>query len=337
MAKKVALFFTWREFGAGTTTFTAHLWRGFMLAGINAYIYRVRPKGEHFMRPFAQFDGVEYSNVSPRAALDIARNMPSLLCSPCPAKHLTDPEIIHKLIKAGMRVVIHGLLDYRVHVRLGTAELIRNPFVVRPALTKEFDRATYIPHPYVRAFKVTPPNKLREKHAISIARTTYIKNTHMILAANKLLPSRLRIELRGTIDRMYVRHKLVGVELPNKEHPTKGFKPQWDAGAVECSKSLFAVDMSDGTSNGGGGTQYTFLEAWDGGAVNIINHDWLRDPGVMTNDVNCIAVSNGEELAYAIENTNRTQVKRIVENGEEMLRTHEAKVVAERYWRGLTR
>jgi hypothetical protein len=248
---------------------------------------------------------------------------------------LADPEIIHKLIKAGMRVVVHGLLDWRVHVRLGTADLIRHPFVVRPALAKEFSIATYIPHPYVRAYR-TPPNWPRERNAISIARTTFIKNTHIILEANKRMGHKYRCKLLGKIDRMYCKHKL-GIDLPNKEHPSKGFAPQWDIGAVECAKAVYAVDMSDGTSNGGGGTQYTFLEAWDGGAINVINSDWLRDPGVMADRVNCIAVSDYSELGNVLVKRDPVLEDYIRESGDVALRTHAAQVVAQRYWKALNR
>jgi len=328
--REVALFFTWREFGAGTTTFTAHLYKGFEDAGYTPYIFRVRPKTETFTRKFAQFEDVYYRNVSPDDAVKIARSTPSLLCSPCPAKHLVDPEIIHKLIKAGMRVVIHGVIDKRIHARLGTLPLIQSPFVVRPALAKLFDRAYYIPHPYVRAY-ASPPQAARPKHAISIARTTFVKNTHIILEANKYLLKPERVELRGTVDRMYVRHKL-RIDLPSKEHPSKGFPPMWDKGAVECSQAMYAVDMSSGSNHVGGGTQYTFLEAWDGGAINIINKDWLDDAGVMKHQVNCYAVASVKELANTLQSYQPEEQEFIRENGSHELKKHEARKVAKAYW-----
>jgi hypothetical protein len=257
-----------------------------------------------------------------------------LLCAPCPAKYLPKADIIEKLIVAGMRVVVHGLVDWRVHEKLGTNK-VKAPFVIRPALTSIRPGALFIPHPYVRAGKL-PTDNIRYYHAISIARTTFIKNTLEIVRANTMLPRDKQVALMGTVDRMYVQHKI------KREHPqfiqhNTGFPPAWDLGALACNDALYAIDMSDGSTNGGGGTQYTFLEAWDGGAINVLNRDWFNDPGSMKNGVNCLAAGNGGELAALLRQRPPDNRQKIIEAGHRQLKKHDAATVAAEYWEHLKR
>lgn len=335
-AKQVALFFTWRAFGAGTTTFTAHLAKGLLAAGIEPIILRPKARSEAFTRPFAHYTGLRYRNVSSAEALKIARQMPSLLTAPCPAKHLADPEIIHKLAKTGMQATIHGLLDMRVHQKLGTLHLFSNIYVVRSMLRDHIKHANYIPHPYVRVFDKLPDLVGRKYHAVSIARITFIKNTHLICAANELLEKRVRIKLLGTEDRMYTRHKLQEA-FPNFKQGGTGFPPSWDGGARACANAQFAVDMSDGASNGGGGTQYTFLEAWDAGAINVINADWLQHRGSMLRNINCYAAATSRNLADIVSIRRPDLELKIIMNGRKALEMHDATKVARYYWDGLKR
>jgi len=50
----------------------------------------------------------------------------------------------------------------------------------------------------------------------------------------------------------------------------------------------------------GGGTQYSFLEAWDAGAFPIINKKWIMEGDDMVHDFNCWAVQDENQLAEAL-------------------------------------
>ena len=63
----------------------------------------------------------------------------------------------------------------------------------------------------------------------------------------------------------------------------------------------FNVDMTI-IRGDGGGTQYTWLEAWSAGCIPIINIEWLlEEPDDMIPGYNCIAVAGAEELAEILQ------------------------------------
>ncbi len=56
------------------------------------------------------------------------------------------------------------------------------------------------------------------------------------------------------------------------------------------------VDMSI-IKGDGGGTQYTFLEAIYQDCVLVLHEEWVNKGSLFVSGVNCIVVSNEEELA----------------------------------------
>lgn len=303
MKGQVSLFFMYRAFGGGTTSYTVHLFEGFRRAGYDVKIYRVNARGEYKERPFSKYAGVTYRNIDPVTALKIAKTTPSLLTAPCNSKFLEfDPEIIGKLMKAGMRIVIHDPNEFEIYDHLNNRNSITRPFCIRPAMRNFFPKAIFIPHPYVREFtnKVTDRFTWRRDYlAVSIARVTFVKRTELILAANRLLPKKAKVVLRGAENRLYTRHKLQKL-YPEYEQGNTGFPMVWGASARECARARFAVDFT-WFPDDGGGSQYSFMEAWDAGTVNIIHKDWLRYPGEMKDGVNCIAVDTPAHLAAILK------------------------------------
>jgi hypothetical protein len=61
------------------------------------------------------------------------------------------------------------------------------------------------------------------------------------------------------------------------------------------------IDMST-IKQDGGGTQYTFLEAIYGDCVLILHNEWITKGDLFQSGVNCIGVSNEEELSQVINN-----------------------------------
>lgn len=333
----VALFFMYRQFGGGTTSYTVHLYEGMRRAGLNPKIYRVKERGEHFERPFSKYEGVKYRNITPEEGLEIARTTPSLMTAPCNSKYLDfDPEIIGKLMKAGMRVTIHDPNEFQIYDHLDNIDKMRAPFCIRPTMKRFFPNAIMIPHPYVREYdrREYEPDK-RKYHAVSVARVTFVKRTDMILEANRKLPKKLKIVLRGAENRLYTKHVITPM-FPEYVQGQVGFPMTWGASARECANGKLAVDMTWFPEDGGG-SQYSFMEAWDAGTVNIIAKDWLRYKGEMLDGVNCIAVEDSDEMAKKVRDLADADVSDMVNAGYKALEAHDPVKVARRYYKELVK
>ena len=89
-----------------------------------------------------------------------------------------------------------------------------------------------------------------------------------------------------------------------------------------------AVDLSV-IKGDGGGTQYSFMEAADAGAVNVIHRNWLTGhsddemvpfprPGA-----NCFAVGTAQELVDLLsENVSDVRRRRLVAGSDRLLSAH---------------
>lgn len=327
----VALFFMHGALGGGTTTFTAHLYRALELAGHTPHLFRVRQRSERFLRPFGKFDGTFYRNVSVADALKVVGEMPSLQTAPGNAKFFPfDPAAMSKLMSAGMRVVLHDPTEISIYEDAGViGHSWRRPICIRPSMKQFFPEAKFIPHPYVRRWTELPD---KTRLACSLSRVTFAKRTTIIVEANRLLlRDNKSIKILGGENRMYVHHKL------RKEFPeyasSAGSPLTLHAGAELCANYKFMVDMS-WLKEDGGGSQYTFMEAWDAGAVPVIHEDWCRIKGEMSPSNNCITVADAAGLAWAMK---LEVVGKMVERGVLSLTEHEPVQVARAYIRELNR
>jgi len=75
---------------------------------------------------------------------------------------------------------------------------------------------------------------------------------------------------------------------------------KWGVSARKARRYALCVDLTY-IPEDGGGSQYSFMEAWDAGAVNVIHRDWLRYRGEMVDDANCLTVQNAQELADLVK------------------------------------
>lgn len=347
MNREVALFFLYQAFGGGSTSFTVHLFKAFEEAGITPHIYRVRERGEETERPFTGYRGVTYRNINVKEALRIAKNVPSLLTAAAHSKHLAfEPKLVRQLARRGMVTVAHDPNEFKVYDHLPFVKKKGYPVIcIRPTMQEFIKHATFIHHPYVRYTEPkhwTPPD-LRPHLAVSIARVTFVKRTHMILEVNRLMEhERNHVILRGAENRLYTKHVL-SKRYPEYEQGKTGYPMEWGYSVIEAEKGIFALDFTYFPDDGGG-SQYSFMEAWDAGTVNIIHKDWLRYPGEMhahpTDRAkgNCIAVSGPQEASdwlrlYRQSRRWRDDAIEVAHNGYCMLRKHHDPVkVAEQYW-----
>ena len=354
MSREISLFFMYRTFGGGTTSYTVHLAKAMMEAGIKVHIYRVKERGEesHIRRPFAKYKGIKYRNIDAATALKKVKQRPALMTAPCNSKYLPfAPTIITDLMKEGMRVVIHDPNEFEIYDHLDGKKwkFKHQPFCIRPSMQKFFPKANFIPHPYIReysAIEYAGEHKERPHLAVSVARVTFVKRTEIILEANKILREngykKDQVVLRGAENRLYTRFKLQKL-FPEFKQGGTGYPMVWGASARECAKGVFALDFT-WFPDDGGGSQYSFMEAWDAGTINIIHKDWMRTPGEMSSHPtnrakgNCIAVSGASEAAdwlmlYRQSRRWREDCLEIAGNGELTLkRYHDPVKVAEQYW-----
>lgn len=343
---EVALFYLPPTIGGGSTSFTAHLYAGFQQANIRPLLYRVRPKGEDTWRQFAKFKGIRYRNITMEEAVRIARVTPSLLTAPAHSRHLKfAPDLIMRLMRAGMQAVVHDPNEFQgkraVYDHLDTRKnwiYSDRLFCIRPTMHRFFPKAKLISHPFVRQYDETIVGDLDgRKRAVSVARISFVKNCDIILRANRMVRNKKhRCTLHGSENRLYTRFKLCP-EFPEFKQGGYGFPQAWGEAAKICRGAQFAVDMTIFPDDGGG-SQYSFMEAWDAGAVNIIHKEWLRYKGEMKGSVNCIGVENASQLAAFLGNgISDTDRRRYVEAGYEALKKHDPKLVAQAYYEELTK
>jgi len=308
----IALFFAQKQFvSGGTASFALHLYAAMKMAEIDVRMYQFsdNPKGSKVLKGY----GVRVHYATPEKALKIVRNNPSLLVSP---EH--EP-LIKDLMKAGMRIVIHDPSEFvrkshRNYEHLQDETLIKDPICIRPTLQAFYKDAHFIPHPYVRQFQEWVGGDLASrKIACSIARLTFVKRPEIILEANRHIHSDSeKIQLLGAENRLCTFHKLMP-KFPEFKQGGRGLPLEWGASSRKAAEYMLAVDLTR-FPHDGGGSQYTFMEAWDAGTVNVIHGDWLRYPGEIRADYNCLTIGSPEELAALIKETRNSKfIKKLSE------------------------
>lgn len=326
MMKKVDLYYLSQNNVGGWVTYTVQLIHALEKVGVNVNLYKITKKTESKRRNFGF--GVEYRNVSLEMALfNCTRNV-SLITAL--AKKYT--EIAGTLHGAGASLVIHDPtelknlpknLDHTDCISVG--EYAKNAFL---------PQSTFIPHPYKilnkivnRTYKKAIYKKHIVKHAVSFSRIDFDKHTEILLDANRLLPEDWKINIWGFENRIYTKFKIVP-KYPEWEQSKVAYPRTPRSAYGLASQHRFHVDMTE-IKGDGGRTQYTFLEAWDAGTINIINSKWIKDYGnVMLPDVNCLIASDGKELALKLsEWPSVDEQARIIEAGEEQLREHDPVLV----------
>lgn len=326
----VALFFLLPSVGGGSTTFTAHLFKAFEAAGYDPLLYRVRKRTENRTRPFGQYEGIRYLNVSHDDALEAAHSMPSIMTAAGQSKDLVHPELIQQLARNGTRIVVHDPNEFKVYDHLQNPPPGGwKPFCIRPTMKRFFPDAVWIPHPYQRADRVHFGE--RDRHAISVARVASVKRTAMILDANRLLPPDKRVVLYGAEHRLYSYG--LAQRYPEYEQSGKTFQfpKTFHDPVVLCSRAWFNVDLTYFPDDGGG-TQYAMMEAMDAGCVNIMHQDWFRYGGEVKPGKHMIAIDGPEQLAEVLRyGKDREDLDSIREAGYKLLHQHRPRRVGKLY------
>lgn len=263
----------------GWATFTVHLYKLLQAAGHDVRLYRPGNRTELFLRPFAGH-GISYQNWDMRHLEDLGCDYTIIAAL---GKHYV--EDVQALLARGAGIVVHDTAESTNRMK------INKPWVIRKELLKVapdavFMRHPYMPHPQEKLLPMTKRTGL-----IATSRVDFDKNTRMILDANRLGAG---VDIVGFENRLYTRFKICP-DYPEWEQ-SKGDHPRSGGGSFALLRSARAmVDLTD-IKGDGGGTQYTFLEAWDAGAVPIIGRWWLRPKDDMEDRQNCLAVTDAKEL-----------------------------------------
>lgn len=317
---EVALFFLSDVKYGGFVSYTVHLRRALEASGIRCRVFKIRNRTERKARWFCKPH--YYQNLDIGTAVAALRNLKGLIvcCNWKKEGHHAAP-----LLEQGVPIVIHDPTEMQPGLMACIRDNGNMVIVIRKRNRVTLDRkhgieAQFIRHPYVRATRTKPSKK--RGHAASISRVDFDKHTDMIVHANNLLPSNRQIRVYGFVNRIYDFHKLTKLDDDWRRNYHGTFELTEDAGVSMARDHRYIVDMS-AIKGDGGGTQYTFLEAWDGGSVLVLNKEWLtKRNNVIVPGENALIVESAEELASVIRIKNHPARDTIRRNGREILRDH---------------
>ena len=324
--RQINLFFLTDVKYGGFATYTAHLAKAFEQQGWMPIIFKVRTRTEATPRPWAH--GLWSMNLSLDDAVGSARAAPSIITC---AYWKKESAAISRLLGAGAGLVLHDPTEY--HKDLIDVLVSRQTKVIsiRKAndvtLRKAGVDSTFVPHPFVRT---AVPEVGRKHHAVAISRVDWDKHTEIIVEANDRLQERYRCAIYGAENRMYAHHKLDG-QFPNWQENYHGKFPHgWSEASKLAAGARWVVDMSV-IKGDGGGTQYTFMEAFDVNTPLVLNSGWLRgDDSTLADGVNCVAVSTAKELAAVLSGDTKVDRKALIGGGEALLSNHTSALTVER-------
>jgi hypothetical protein len=295
----------------GWPTFTHHLCASLRAAGVAPMLRVVgaRPSSDSIDFGF----GLRARRVS---ITELCNSKEPVLIAAADKQHAREAKL---LLDRGAHIVVHDPAEKHLS---GVPET--RTVVIRRSMKRRLPGSNLILHPYLRA----KPARKEELGVISHSRVDFDKYTHIICEANDINAG---IRVFGAANNMYVHFKI---------HPTwPNFKPEAfprtaHAGAHLCARASAIVDMS-AIKHDGGGSQYSFLEAWDAGTPLIINRRWIEEfpDDEMQHGHNCLAAKDAEELKRCVDAVlNDAEVRTtLVNNGYKSLEQHDPERIGTEY------
>lgn len=323
---KVHLFYLSPNTTGGWVTFTAHLIDALEAAGVEVELRKIGNRTEPKRRNFGY--GREYRNTSESDTYDLCINETVLIVAAAKKfKAQTD-----QMMDLGARIVVHDPTELK---NLPPVEFMQERVVViRKNALRYLPDATFIRHPYTRQVEQAPT--VKETLCVSTSRIDFDKNTTMLLDANRLLSADRQIDIRGFENRLYTKFKVIP-DYPEWVQSVAAYPREKDAAIDILRDALWMADMSV-IKGDGGGTQYTFLEAWDAGAVPILHHEWIMPDDDMVPTQNCLVVTSGSDLATILnaycehsETFDENARSFMVGKGQEQLELHHPRLIGFQY------
>lgn len=278
MDKKVSIFYLAEPKYGGWPSFTAHLIHGLYKIGCSVSLFKIGKKTEGKLRNYGR--GVKYQNLSLEMAVNIAKSSVALISAASPKR----ADEVFKLLEVGASIIIHDPTELKGDMPSVLSRSEKPVIVIRQANVSALIaigiEAHYVPHPYMSVYghdvagSKFRSSQDRRYHAVSYSRVDWDKHTDIICEANDFLSNDRTIAIYGFVNRMYAFHKLEKAFPSWESHYNGRFPDEFHAGVEIASKGKYAVDMSQ-IKGDGGGTQYTFFEAWDAGCRLILHKGWL--------------------------------------------------------------
>jgi len=301
----------------GWPTFTKHLHAALREAGMNPIVRTLGARTAQMPHDFG------HGLMARRVTLaDLKASQVPIIVAAADKLHAGAAS---ELAKAGATIVVHDPAERHLadipHERV---------VVIRRSMKARMPNARFIAHPYARSFTHSEDKAetRRTMPAIAHSRIDFDKYTHLILEANDLGAG---ISIMGAANPMYLHFK-IHPKWP--DFSPKAFPRERHAGADLCFGASAVVDMS-AIKNDGGGTQYSFLEAWDGQAPLVVNTKWTDgfSDDAMKPEVNCLAAKTGADIAACIRRIAEEPglAERLVAAGEASLLEHAPALIGAQY------
>jgi glycosyltransferase involved in cell wall biosynthesis len=184
------------------------------------------------------------------------------------------------------------------------------------------DNILFINPPYMRiAPKMTQDDIKYKSGCVCISRIDYSKKIDIILKANKLLLT--PIKLYGIRNKNYCENVLKPLELDNLKdrQPNSNYYGKFQKSFITLNKILnnckFVIDLST-IDNDGDGLLYTFMEAIDFNCALILHDDWVNTrPGIFKPGINCLSVKNEYEIVDILES--ELDTTSIIKNAKQLI------------------
>lgn len=310
MSRIVLAYLAKAKYG-GWPTFTRHLHAALKAAGMSPVIRVAGARTAPMPHDFGH--GLMTRRVSMD---DLLRCKDPVIIAAADKDHA---EHAQRLVAGGAAIVVHDPAEK--HLSEIPPE---RTIVIRRSMKARLPKASFIPHPYERR----RPDRNPLHAALAHSRIDFDKYTHLLLEARDLGAD---ITIMGAPNPMYVHFK-IHPRWPSFE--SEPFPREAHAGADLCATARCIVDMS-AIKNDGGGTQYSFMEAWDAGSPLVINRKWVQGypDDEMQDGVNCLAAADGSEIKACLDRLAEDPQLRdtLRANGERALESHSPEVIGLQY------
>lgn len=316
----IALFYLAKPKYGGWVTYTSHLFRSFKNNNQPVYLFKISNKTEKNLRHYA--DDVHYQNVDINTALGLAEQFKTIITA-VDKDYLSYADM---LLQKNSNIIVHDPTEMKEDLIKTIKNNNITPITIRKInvnnLKNEGINSIFIKHPYLR-FNTNVPEKTQS--AVATSRIDFDKHTEIIVEANLKLKEKIKIY--GAENRLFTFHKLNKLDEKWRDNYYGKFSNKLGDVQNILNPHRFMVDMS-AIKKDGGGSQYTFLEAWDSGCVPVLNKKWDTN-GTMQDYKNCIFVENSKDLVNIL--TNNKQYLNIVNNGITELEKHNGSMIAKEY------
>ena len=319
--KKYNLLYLAKPIYGGWVTFTAHLSR------MKGYpIYKITKRSERSQRDYGY--GCNYQNL---CMSDILK-LDNIIITAVDKNYW---EYLRYLPK-DTKIIIHDPTECKISKQgnplvqkvdnieplLSEFKIITIRETVQKYLKDNFNyESILINHPF---YEYEKSEKGINCKCVSVARIDFDKNTDIILKANKMIKNKKdHIYLFGAENRIYVHHKLnqLGIGEYWKGKFPKNMEPTYEEKSI-LKDAKYMIDMSI-IKGDGGGTQYTFLEAIYQDCILILHNEWINKGTLFKSGVNCIGVSNENELSQVINNDIGIELENLIKkNSKKILKNH---------------